>query len=148
VYSITHQQDISAGESHWAFNGGGGFRGHINYLLLGSDQVADQAGEYTLLKGSDIGTGGTTLQIEKLDPLSKDNNLVSHTGGDYSVKPTAVANTELLMIGLHQNATFEWEAEEGGEIISETSGAQARMILDCITRTASGQLNSTMWWYE
>jgi hypothetical protein len=117
-------------------------------LILGSDATpADQAGEFVVNRITTAGVGGTTLTETQLDPLTVATSAAICRGGTYTTDPVDTANTEMLMIGLNQRATFRWVAAPGGEIRSKAV-ANEGLFVRSVAHTATPNINVTVHWEE
>jgi hypothetical protein len=147
-YSVAHQTPAGTDLPIINLTGSAAIRCKIAHLILGSDATpADVAGEFVIDRTTDAGTGGTALTENALDPLT-----VAATGagvgGTFSAAPTDTANSNLLMIGLNQRATFQWWANPGYELMSVATAANG-LMLNC-TGMSSGtpNMNATLLWDE
>lgn len=145
-YSCNHQ--TAAGSDLGLINlaGSAAVRVTLYDVIIGSDATpADQAGEFVFNRTTAAGGGGTALTEVPLDPLTVAAT-VAGTGGTFTAQPTDTANTELLMIGLNQRATFRWVASPGGEFYSTATAANG-LFLRSVGHSATPNINfSVMWW--
>lgn len=147
-YSVAHQTAAGTDLPIINLTGSAAVRLKLYDLILGSDATpADVAGEFVVDRTTDVGTGGTALTENPLDPLT-----VAATGagvgGTFSAAPADTANSNLLMIALNQRATFRWVAAPGSELIS-TAASGNGLMLNC-TGMSSGtpNMNATLLWEE
>ena len=144
-YSASHQTPAGTTLAIINLTGSAAIRCKIYDLIIGSDATpADQATEFTMVRTTDAGTGGTALTEAPLDPLT-----VAATGaaigGTFSAQP-AQGNI-LLMIPLNQRATFRWVAAPGSELISAATAANG-IMLNSVGSTATPNINATLIWEE
>lgn len=125
-YVIQDDQAMTAtpGDSVLSLVGTTTVRPKIFDLIVGTTGTADDnAIEYRLANHSADGTGDalTPTPLDSGDPAAAGAYLGNHSG-----EPTYTAGEILLLIGLHQRATFRWCAVPGSEIVlpaSATAGA-------------------------
>ncbi len=147
-YSVVHQTAGGTDLPIVNCTGSATVRMAFSHLILGTDGTpADVAAEFVVDRTTDAGIGGTALTENTLDPLSA-ANLVACVGGTFGTPPADTANSNLLMIGLNQRATFTWWAREGFEFYSILTSANG-LMLNC-TGMSSGtpNYNATVHWSE
>jgi hypothetical protein len=146
-YSVSTQLAAGADKGIIVLVGSAAIRCKLYDLILGSDATADSAGEFVVNRSTTAGTGGSGLTEVPLDPLTVAATAAA-TGGAWSTtEPADTANTELLMIGMNQRATFRWVAAPGSELISLAS-ANNGLFLRTVSHTATPNINATMLWEE
>lgn len=150
AFSVSHQ--TAAGSTLPLINltGSASVRAGLFYICIGSDATpADQAGEIVLDRTTDAGTGGTALTEVPLDPIQNPATATcAAVGGTFGVVPTRDSNTILLMVGLHQKATFQWyAASESSRFFSKLTSANGLELLS-VAHTATPNLNCTLHWNE
>ena len=117
-------------------------------LIRGCDATpADVAGEFVLNRTTTVGTGGTALVPEPLDPLTVAAGTIAH-GGTFSGQPVDTAASELLMIGLNQRATFRWVAAPGGELIAKALVENGLMLRTVAMSSGTPNMNVTIHFSE
>jgi hypothetical protein len=113
--------------------------------MVGSDATpADVATEFSVARTSAVGTGGTALTEEPIDPLTVAATGAG-TGGTFSGEPTY--GNSLMNLALNQRATFRWVAAPGGELISTAASANG-IALRSIASGGTPNINSTVYWEE
>lgn len=146
-YAAAHQTAAGSDLGLINLNNGANVRAMIYELLIGSDATpADLAGELVLNRTSAAGAGGTALTEVPLDSLTVAAT-VAATGGTFTVQPTDTANTELLMIGLNQRATFRWVTDIVNALIGIAS-ANNGLFLRSVAHGGTPNLNCTIHWAE
>lgn len=119
AYCIVGQTAAGSDKSILNLTGDGSIRIAWYLMIVSSDaNPADAAGEFEISRTTTDGvTPTTTVTPEPLDPAS-----VAATGtafaGTYGTDPVDTSNSELLMWGLNQRATYTWTAFPGGELIA------------------------------
>lgn len=147
TYSAVHQTAAGTGLPIINLTGGTTVRIALYDLIVGSDDTpADAAGEFVLNRSTTAGTGGTALTEQKLDPLTVNNATAAGVGGTFTTDPTSGNN--LLMIGLHQRATFRWIAAPGGEIYTPQTANNGLMLECTAMSTGTPNINATLFWRE
>ena len=118
-------------------------------LIIGSDATpADVAAEFVVIRTTGVGSGGTTLTETALDPDHGIAAGVAGIGGTFGTAPVDTANSELLMIGLNQRATFRWVASPGGELMP-TSATDNGLMVNCVGMSSgTPNFNCTLHWTE
>lgn len=117
-------------------------------VVIGSDATpADLAGEFVLNRTTAVGSGGTALTENKVDPSGSATPTGAAIGGTFGTQPTDTANTELLMIPLNQRATFRWVAAPGGELRSIAS-ANNGVFLRSVAHGGTPNINAMIHWEE
>ena len=92
-------------------------RGRIYDVVVGSvASPADQAADFYLGRTTAVGTEGSGLVPNNLDPGGPAGDCDSGLGV-FSVEPTYTASKQLLGFQLNQRATFRWVATPGGELV-------------------------------
>jgi hypothetical protein len=91
------------------------------YLSLGSEATpADNAFLYRVRRCTTAGTS-TAVTPTALDPA--DAATEQDAGENHTVEPTYTANSEQLVVPLHQRATFQWTAAPGREIVTPATAS-------------------------
>jgi len=146
MYTVTHQTAAGTDLGIINLTGSASVRLYLYDLILGSDATpADAAGEFVVNRSTSVGTGGTALTEVKLDPLTVNAATGAAVGGTFSAQPSD--GSDLLMIGLHQRATYRWVCAPGGELIS-TASANNGLFLRTVNHTGTPNINATMMWRE
>lgn len=148
LYSVAHQTAAGTDLPIINLTGSAAIRVKLYDLVLGSDAApADVAGEFVVDRTTGVGTGGTALTENPLDPLTVAATAAA-VGGTFTTAPVDTANSNLLMIPLNQRATFRWVAAPGSELIS-TASASNGLMLNC-TGMSSGtpNMNACIFWSE
>ena len=147
-YSAVHQTAGGTDLPIMNCTGSATVRMALCHLVLGTDGTpADVAAEFVVDRTTDAGIGGTALTENALDPLSPAAS-VACVGGTFGTAPTDTANSNLLMIGLNQRATFTWWAREGFELYSILTSANGLMINCTGMSSGTPNYNLTVAWYE
>lgn len=146
-YSAYHQTAAGSGLPIINVTGGTTVRIKLFDFMIGSDATpADVAGEYTISRSTDAGTGGTALTEQKLDPATVNAATGAAVGGTFTTDPSA--GNIVLGTGLHQRATWTWKAAPGGEIVTPMT-ANNGLILECVGMSSgTPNINATMFWRE
>ena len=135
-YSVVHQTAAGTDLPIINITASATVRINIYDVVLGSDATpADVAGEFVIDRTTDAGTGGTALTENGLDPIV-DAATRAGVGGTFGTAPTDTANSNLMMIGLNQRATFRWVAAPERELYSPV-GAQSGICLVSPVLTAA-----------
>jgi len=93
----------------------------VYYLLFGSEATpADNPFLWRVRRCTAAGTS-TAVVPTILDP----GDLVTEqdAGENHTVEPTYTSATELLVVPLHQRATFQWSAAPGREIVTPATAS-------------------------
>lgn len=91
-------------------------RGQIYDLIVGSVATpADQAADFYLGRTTAVGTEGSGLVPNNLDPGGPAGDYDSGLGV-FGAEPTYTAAKQLLGFQLNQRATFRWVAAPGSEL--------------------------------
>lgn len=114
-------------------------------FIIGSDATpADVATEFAISRTTAVGTGGTALTEEPLDPLT-----VAATGaatqGTFSAEPTY--GNRLMNVAVNQRATFRWVASPDGGLIT-TATASNGIACRSIASGGTPNTNMTIMWQE
>lgn len=144
-YAVQHQTPAGTTLPIINLTGSAAVRLKVADLVIGSDATpADVATEFNVTRTTSVGTGGTTLTEEPLDPL-----VVAATGagigGTFTGAPTK--GNSLMMIALNQRATFRWVAAPGYELIS-TAAANNGIELESVASGGTPNINATIMWEE
>lgn len=86
----------------------------VHYVQIGSDATADNAAEVVVQRTTDEGTN-TDVVPQPRD--AADGTASAIAGEAHSVEPTYTAAAIQLNIFAHQQATYQWYAAPGAEII-------------------------------
>lgn len=115
-------------------------------LVVGSDATpADNAAEYNLQRTTTVGSGGTALTPQALDP-GDPASLAAGREAD-SVEPAYTANAIMLQWAQNQRATFRWVAAPGGEIVLPAA-ANGLGLLSVTVAGSAVNTNATMHFEE
>lgn len=91
-------------------------RGALYDIMVGSVATpADQAADFLVNRLTAVGTEGSGLVPNNLDPGGPAGDCDSGLGV-FSVEPTYTAAKQLLAFQLNQRATFRWVASPGSEL--------------------------------
>lgn len=146
AYAVSHQTPAGTDLGLINLTGTAAVRLKLYDLLLGSDDTpADAAGEFVLNRSTSVGTGGSALTEQALDPLT-DTPLGTAIGGTFSGQPADTG--DLLMIALNQRATFRWVAAPGGEIIAAAAANEGLFLRSVGYSTGTPNMNASMHWKE
>jgi hypothetical protein len=144
-YTMSHQTPVGTNLAIWILTGAATIRAKIYDLILGSDATpADVATEFSLQRHTAVGSGGTALTEEPLDPLTVAPTAAG-LGGTFTGQPTW--GNELMQIALNQRATFRWVAAPDGELIS-VANANNGIGLESQASGGTPNCNSTVMWKE
>lgn len=106
-------------------------RGQIYDILVGSVATpADQAADFLVNRTTAVGTEGSGLVPNNLDPGGPAGEYDSGLGV-FSVEPTYTAAKQLLAFQLNQRATFRWVAAPGSELrmtATQNNGAGIKTV--------------------
>lgn len=143
-YGVQHSTASGANLDIINLTGAATIRCKLYDLVIGSDaNAADGVQQFQIERSTSVGTGGTALTEEPLDPLTVAATAAA-LGGTFSGAP-AEGNV-LLEIPLNQRATFRWVAAPGSELISAATASNGLMLT---TRGAATHVvNATMLWEE
>jgi hypothetical protein len=112
-------------------------RGRIVEVIVGSVATpADQAADFYLGRTTAVGTEGSGLIPNNLDPAGPAGDMDSGLGV-YSVEPTYTAVKQLLAFQLNQRATFRWIAAPGFELMmtaTQNNGAGLKTVTSTSTQ--------------
>lgn len=112
-------------------------RGRISDLIVGSAATpADQAADFLLNRTTGVGTEGSGLIPNNLDPGGPAGDIDSGLGV-FSVEPTYTAAKQLLAFQLNQRATFRWVSAPGYELLmaaTQNNGAGLKTITSTSTQ--------------
>lgn len=96
-------------------------RGKLYDLIVGSDATpASNAFAWRVRRCTAAGTS-TAVTPNPTNPA--DAATETDAGENHTVEPTYTANSEMLVLPLHQNATFRWQVAPGREIIWPATAA-------------------------
>jgi hypothetical protein len=105
-------------------------RARVYDISIGcSASPADQATKFRFARTSAVGTEGTGLVPENVDPAGPAGEYDSGYG--HSAEPTFVASSELLVVSINQRATFRWVAAPESEFIltaTQNNGAALQSV--------------------
>lgn len=122
-------------------------RGRIYDLMIGSAATpADQAADFLLNRITAVGTEGSGLTPNNLDPGGPAGAYDSGLGV-FSVEPTYTAGKVLFAAQLNQRATLRFVAPPGGELVlaaTQNNGAG----LKTVTSTSTQAHGATVWFEE
>ncbi len=91
-------------------------RGRIFDVIVGSVATpSDQAAKFLLGRTTAVGTEGSGLVPNNLDPAGPAGAYDS--GIAHSGEPTYTANKQMLVFSVNQRATFRWISAPGAEIV-------------------------------
>ncbi len=128
-YSINGQDTNTANTTILEARSATTIRPSIYDLISGSDATpADNAAEYNLQRTTTVGSGGTAVTPQLLDP-GDPASLGAAREAD-SAEPTYTAAAIMLNYMHNQRATFRWVAAPDGEIVlpAAANGAGVRSI--------------------
>lgn len=96
-------------------------RGKLVELVVGSEATpADNPFLYRVRRCTAAGTS-TAVTPQALDPANSATE--TDVGENHTAEPTYTANSELLVIPLHQRATFRWSSVPGREPVWPATAA-------------------------
>ena len=105
-------------------------RGRVYDITIGcSATPADAATKFKFARTTAVGTEGTGLVPENLDPGGPAGNYDSGYG--HSAEPTYTASAELLVVSVNQRATFRFVAAPESEFIlpaTQNNGAGLQSV--------------------
>lgn len=112
-------------------------RGQISYVNAGSVATpSDQAADFLLGRTTAVGTEGSGLVPNNLDPGGPAGDFDSGLGV-FSAEPTYTAGKQLLAFQLNQRATFQWYANPGFELkmtAAQNNGAGLKTVSSTSTQ--------------
>lgn len=112
-------------------------RGRICDLNVGSAATpADQAADFLLNRTTAVGTEGSGLVPNNLDPGGPAGDFDSGLGV-FTAEPTYTASKQLLAFQLNQRATFRWVAAPGYELVmtaTQNNGAGLKTVTSTSTQ--------------
>lgn len=112
-------------------------RGRIFDVLVGSVATpADQAADFLLNRTTAVGTEGSGLVPNNLDPGGPAGDCDSGLGV-FTGEPTYTASKQLLAFQLNQRATFRWVAAPGCELYmsaTQNNGAGLKTVTSSSTQ--------------
>ncbi len=112
-------------------------RGRITEVVVGSVATpADQAADFLLNRTTAVGTEGSGLIPNNLDPGGPAGEMDSGLGV-FSAEPTYTAGKQLLAFQLNQRATFRWVANPGFELVmtaTQNNGAGLKTVSSSSTQ--------------
>ena len=148
AFSVAHQTAAGTDLGIIAIGADGTVMVKMYDLIMGSDATpADLAGEFVVNRCTTTGAGGTAITPEPL-ALQTAAASATATGGTYgTTQPADSANTDLLMIGLNQRATFRWVAAPGGELVGPVTSGDG-MFLRCVAHGGTPNINATIHYME
>lgn len=118
-------------------------RGRISDVIVGSVATpADQAADFLLSRTTAVGTEGSGLIPNNLDPAGPAGDCDSGLGV-FSVEPTYTAAKQLLAFQLNQRATFRWVAAPGYELMmtaTQNNGAGLKTVTSTSTQSHGVQI--------
>lgn len=112
-------------------------RGRLYDLVVGSVATpADQAADFLLNRTTGVGTEGSGLIPNNLDPGGPAGDCDSGLGV-FSAEPTYTSAKQLLAFQLNQRATFRWVASPGSELwmtATQNNGAGLKTVSSTSTQ--------------
>lgn len=112
-------------------------RGKIYDLVVGSVATpADQAADFLVNRTTAVGTEGSGLVPNNLDPAGPAGQYDSGLGV-FGAEPTYTAAKQLLAFQLNQRATFRWVAAPGSELMmtaTQNNGAGLKTVTSTSTQ--------------
>jgi hypothetical protein len=122
-------------------------RGRIVNILVGSVATpGDQAADFLVNRTTAVGTEGSGLVPNNLDPGGPAGEMDSGLGV-YGGEPTVTAAKQLLAFQLNQRATINWIANPGFELYmtaTQNNGAN----LQTVTSTSTQAYGATIFFEE
>lgn len=118
-------------------------RGRISDAIVGSAATpGDQAADFLLNRSTAVGTEGSGLIPNNLDPGGPAGDIDSGLGV-FSGEPTYTAAKQLLAFQLNQRATLRWVASPGFELVmtaTQNNGAGLQTVTSTATQAYGAQL--------
>ena len=112
-------------------------RGRIADILVASAATpADQAADFLVNRTTGVGTEGSGLVPNNLDPGGPAGDIDSGLGV-FGAEPTYTAAKQLLAFQLNQRATFRWVAAPGYELMmsaTQNNGAGIKTVTSTSTQ--------------
>lgn len=112
-------------------------RGRISDIVVGSVATpADQAADFLLNRTTAVGTEGSGLIPNNLDPGGPAGDIDSGLGV-FTAEPTYTAAKQLLAFALNQRATFRWVSAPGFELVmtaTQNNGAGIKTVSSTSTQ--------------
>lgn len=151
VYSTSHI--TPAGVDLPMINVTGGLTVQIKMfdVIVGfSSAPSDAQGLLELGRTTDVGSGGTTLSENKVNPLTPASATAAAVGGTFSGAPTYTANSRLLYIPIAKRATFRWVTDPDRNPICSTITANNGLEVICrsVSDSSTPNVVTTLWWKE
>ena len=116
AYSIDGKDTIAAPQTVVELRSTTAIRPRIYDVMVGSEATpADMAAEWTLARTTTVGSGGSAITPQSLDP--DDPAAVASGREADTTEPSYTANEIMLAFALNQRATFRWVAVPGREIV-------------------------------
>ena len=144
-YGTEHQTAAGTNLTIIMLVGGATVRPKWYDFIIGSDaSPADVATEFSLARTTAVGTGGTALTEEPLDPITVAATGAG-TGGTFAAEPTY--GNRLMNLALNQRATFRWVAAPGGEFITVATAANG-IACRSIASGGTPNINMTLYFEE
>jgi hypothetical protein len=123
-------------------------RARIYDVILGSRSAPSElAGQFDLVRTTDLGTGGADLSENALDPLDDGSNGNFGVGAPFSVEPTVTVNSALVSFGIRQRSTVRWFALHGRELVVPKT-LNAGIAVRSIAHGGAPNVNVTMIWRD
>jgi hypothetical protein len=146
-YGVTHETAAGTDKALINLTGSASVRCYLYDLVIGSDAAPADAGiQCNVNRSTGVGTGGSALTEQKLDPLTVNAATGAAVGGTYTTDPAD--GNELLAIAFNQRATFRWVAAPQGEIVTTASANNGLMIRSVSSSTGTPNLVTSIYWRE
>ena len=146
-YGVTHKLAVADDKGQINLTSAATSRCSLFEIDVGTSTTpADAAIDLELNRSTGVGTGGTPLTEQKLDPLTKNAAETSAVGGLWTTDPAD--GNALLSIGINQRATYRWISHPNFPITA-AAVADEGLFWRCVTRsTGTPTLVTTMFWAE
>lgn len=115
-YSVDGQDTNTANTTILEMRSATTIRPRLYYFTIGSDATpADMAAEYNLQRTTTVGSGGSAVTPQLLDP--GDPAALGAAREADTAEPTYTADAIMFHVAVNQRATFQWYAQTGREIV-------------------------------
>lgn len=111
-----------------------------------SGTSADQAYAGKVLRTTAAGTAGTSFTPIALDGADGSSNATFDFA--HSAEPTYTANSNLLSVGGHQRAVFQWYAAPGNELVIPNTNSAGIGFIPGDTCSVTTEVEFCVQWYE
>lgn len=124
---------------------GTGGRDYIYEILIGCSATPSAQAAYWVVNRTTAAGTGTAKTPGVIDP--GEVNSRSTVAVNHSAEPTYSATEPIFSVSLNQQATIDWKANPGKELIIAASST-AGMAVKTLTATGTAQHEVTVMWTE